>query len=276
MIRQLNEGDRRVATRLLSEAPQLNLYMLSNLITPGFTADFCRFWGDVRNGDLVGVVNLYMTGWSVYGRPDADWDGLARVIDDYRQAGERLQDNPGGVASILPYLRCYRATWVGEEQLMALDKGDFQAQSVPPEADVRRATWDDLSDLVNFYAGAEEMSRSQAAVERPLRDRRIWVARIGGEIAAAALTNAEVAGAAMIGGVYTRRSLRGRGLGQAVCSALCAELLAEGCTPHLYWENPAAGAIYRKLGFHPVGVWRSVRIARTDSRAAGADVCVAR
>lgn len=262
MIRQLEERDRERVTRLLAASPQLNLYMLSNLIAPGLASDYSRFWGDERGGELRGVVNLYGTGWSVYGRPDADWHALARLIDEHPTEGERLQDNPGGVASILPYLCRYRATWIGEEELMALDGGAFRPQAAPPGALVRRATMEDLDALVAFYAGAERMARTRAAVERPLRERRVWVALTEGEVAAAVLTNAEIAGAAMIGGVFTRPDRRGRGLGQAVMSAICAELLAEGKTPHLYWENPVAGAVYRKLGFHPVGVWRSVRIAR--------------
>ena len=53
----------------------------------------------------------------------------------------------------------------------------------------------------------------------------------------------------MVGGVYTEPASRNLGLGSAVCSALCAELLAEGKQPALYWQEPAAGVVYRKLGF---------------------------
>jgi predicted GNAT family acetyltransferase len=62
----------------------------------------------------------------------------------------------------------------------------------------------------------------------------------------------------MIGGVYTPPAMRGRGLSQAVCSALCAELMAAQKQPILYWDTPAAGAVYRKLGFCATGTWRSV------------------
>jgi len=77
-------------------------------------------------------------------------------------------------------------------------------------------------------------------------------------VLATALTNAEIRHRAMIGGVFTDPAVRGRGLSQAVCSALCAELLAEGKQPALYWANPAAGTVYRKLGFRLIGQWRSV------------------
>ncbi|MEZ4640331.1 MAG: GNAT family N-acetyltransferase [Caldilineaceae bacterium] len=78
------------------------------------------------------------------------------------------------------------------------------------------------------------------------------------------MTIAETADQAKIGGVFTHPRARGRGLGQAVVSALCAELLAHEKQPVLYWVNPIAGAIYRKLGFRTVGNWRAVRLQRMN------------
>jgi predicted GNAT family acetyltransferase len=40
--------------------------------------------------------------------------------------------------------------------------------------------------------------------------------------------------------------------------ALCQEVLAEGMQPVLYWRNPTASVVYRKLGFRPIGEWRVV------------------
>ena len=102
------------------------------------------------------------------------------------------------------------------------------------------------------------MARTPAAVERPIRDTRLWLAEEQGEVISTALTNAETSTLAMIGGVYTPPAQRGRKLSQAVCSALCADLLAADKQPVLYWGNPAAGAVYHKLGFRPQGQWRAV------------------
>jgi predicted GNAT family acetyltransferase len=102
------------------------------------------------------------------------------------------------------------------------------------------------------------MARTPPAVARPLQDTRVWLAEQAGAILSTALTNAETTQLAMIGGVFTRPSARGHGLSQAVCSALCADLFASNLQPVLYWGKPAAGAVYRKLGFHPIGQWRAV------------------
>lgn len=262
MIRPLGEPDRTALRSLLSEAPQINLYPLGNLDTNGFDQDFCEFWGDVIDGRLRGMINRYMVGWTVYGEEDADWEGMGAIVDSHASVAERLQDNPGGIASFLPYIHCYAPASLTEDSVMELPWGGLQEQSAPDGFVVRRATLDDLVGLVPFFADAGDMSRTPAGIERPLRDRRIWMALKGNEVVSAALTNAETGDMAMIGGVYTSPAWRGKGLSQAVCSALCAELFASGRQPVLYWHYPPAGHVYAKLGFRPIGTWRSVRLTR--------------
>lgn len=262
MIRRLGEDDRECVVALLSAAPQHNLYMLGNVEANGFDQDFCEFFGDVVDGRVRGVVNRYMEGWAVYGLPDADWGGLAQVVDSHEVVATRLQDNPGGVATFLPYLTRYVGNLVEEEALMELPLDGLKLPDVPDGFVVRRATMADLPGLVALYADAGYMTRTPAAVERPLRDRRVWVVLKDDVVVASALTNAETSHAAMIGGVFTMVDWRGVGLSQAVCGCLCAELIAVGRQPYLYWKNPAAGHVYRKLGFRQIGVWRAVKLER--------------
>lgn len=269
MIRKLHEADRAQTVALLQRAPEQNLYALGNLAVLGFEVDFCAFFGEFDGaGRLIGVCNRYFNGWTVYGLEGADWAALAALIES-GAGSERLQDNPGGVPSLLPWLRTLRAEQVDVETLMALDAGALVAQPAPAGIVVRQATLADLPALAALYRDAGRMSRTLAGVERPLRDTRVFVAEragaagraAGAQLLSAALTNAETAELAMIGGVYTLPAQRGRGLAQAVVSALCAELQADGKRPVLYWEAADAGAIYAKLGFHTIGAWRAVRLA---------------
>ncbi|MCC6166568.1 MAG: GNAT family N-acetyltransferase [Caldilineaceae bacterium] len=266
MIRPLREAARSAAVALLRAAPYLNLYLLGNIESLGFDQPFCEFWGDFDGPVLRAMVNRYMQGWSVYGNADADWAGLAAVVDGHPVDAERLQDNPGGIPSFLPYLRRYEAFKVEEQQVMDLAEADFRPRPAPEGVRVRRASLTDLGALALFYSDAGSMSRSPLGVERPLRDTRLWLAeadgKADGEVLSAALTNAETRDLAMIGGVYTPPQWRNRGLSQVVCSALCADLLATGKRPVLYWHNPSAGRVYARLGFRLRGVWRSARLHR--------------
>jgi uncharacterized protein len=280
MIRRLTEADRLSVKMLLSAAPQLNLYLLGNLETYGFDTDFCEFYGDLagdldrdrdrdREGNVEaarvrGIVNRYASGWTVYGTGDADWAGLGEVVDNHPVVADRLQDNPGAIASFLPYLHKYKAGSLTEDQLMELPEGELRPQSTPAGFEVRKATLDDLAGLIALFVDAAKMARTPPAVERPLRDRRVWIGLKDGVIVSAALTNAETDTLGMIGGVYTAPKWRGHGLSQAICSGLCRELLATGRRPLLYWHYPPAGHVYTKLGFRPIGTWRSVRLTASQ------------
>ncbi|RIK39218.1 MAG: hypothetical protein DCC55_18705 [Chloroflexi bacterium] len=262
MIRLLTEADRTAVQQLLKREPQLNLYLLGNLEKLGFVHELSQFWGDFDGddgtGELRGVINRYMTGWAIYGRPDADWAGLAQVLDRHSLPAERLQDNPGGTPSLLPFLQRYEMAKIVVEELMELGEGALRPVAPRPGVTIRRATMNDADALIAFYADADEMTRTPAGVIRPIQDTRIWFAAEGDNILSAALTNAETAEYAMIGGVYTKPAARGRALSQAVCTALCQDLIASGRQPVLYWGNAAAGAVYRKLGFRAIGHWRAV------------------
>lgn len=261
MIRKLGEADRGATARLLLEALHYNLFMLGNLETLGFESALCEFWGDLSpagNGEIRGLVNRYMDSWNVYGHAEADWAGLGQVVDRHAVGARRIQDNPGGIASFLPYLQQYQVLRANVQEMMELADADLCRVGAPPESRVRRATLADLGGLIELYANAEQMTRTPEAVRRPLEVTRIWVAEVEGAIRAAALTNAEVLGCAMIGGVYTHPEWRGRGLSTAVCAALCMELIQVGQRPVLYWHTPAAGVVYRRLGFCAIGDWRSI------------------
>jgi uncharacterized protein len=234
---------------------------LGNIAALGVENEISEFWGDfgpLPGSRLRGVVNRYMTGWSVFGHPDANWPGLAQVIDTFPETAARLQDNPVGIASFASYLQRYKAVRRVEEELMVLRAQDFHPVTVAGDVRVRRAQQADLDELIAFYADAGSMQRTPKAVQRPLDHGYIWIAERDGKIRAAALTNAIGGSYAMIGGVYTTPAWRRYGLSQAVCSELCRALLAAGLTPTLYWKTPDAGHIYRKLGFTPTGAWCSV------------------
>ena len=61
--------------------------------------------------------------------------------------------------------------------------------------------------------------------------------------------------AGLIGGVFTAASARGRGYASACTAALSLDLQRDGKLPCLFYENPAAGRVYRRLGFEEAGQW---------------------
>lgn len=65
---------------------------------------------------------------------------------------------------------------------------------------------------------------------------------------------------AMIVGVATHQAFREQGLASRVMAQLCADLLHEGKSLCLFYDNPHAGVIYKRLGFQDIGSWTIVNM----------------
>ncbi|MFZ7131141.1 MAG: GNAT family N-acetyltransferase [Eubacteriales bacterium] len=71
-----------------------------------------------------------------------------------------------------------------------------------------------------------------------------------------AQTTAENKYAAMIVGVCTAEAYRGKGYASKCVQKLCREVLGEGKSLCLFYENPIAAKIYKNVGFVDIGQWK--------------------
>ncbi len=259
MIRLLTNADHDLAYGFCAWNPALNLYLLGNMETLGLEADICQYWGSFdTHGQINGVLNRYMDGWNIADASGCNYEALGKVVDEHPAGAARLQDNVRHIASFQPYLRRYTAIEDVSEFLCDLSPADFNPECKPWPA--RRASIADYEALCRFYADAADMQRTPRGIERPLQHGRIFIVEEAGQIVSAVLTNAETKTLAMIGGVYTPPSERGHGYAGAAMVALCRSLIADALRPVLYYHHPAAGTIYRRLGFRDLGMWRAVRL----------------
>jgi predicted GNAT family acetyltransferase len=156
-------------------------------------------------------------------------------------------------------LQRYRSTGMELSTFLCLDS----PPNCPPEtlALARPATLADLDLLAELYAGAWSMYRSRASVANKLAQTRVFVVeeaareREPRRIASCALLNIEGPDAGLIGGVFTRPASRGRGYAAACTAAISRDLQRDGKMPCLFYENPAAGRVYRRLGFEERAQW---------------------
>jgi predicted GNAT family acetyltransferase len=79
-------------------------------------------------------------------------------------------------------------------------------------------------------------------------------------LVSAAYSTAKSKSGAMVVGVATREKYRGKGYATQVVSTLCNESFASGLSfLCLFYDNPEAGAIYRKIGFKEMGRWGMIK-----------------
>ncbi len=259
-VRELGESHRPQLLALLRQDPANNIFLIGNLATFGVRGRGISFWGAFRQADLVGVAMLHGESASLYASERACLGQLQPKIS----IAQNLSGELGLMEDVLSLIPAKRIVWSANEFFCRLNARDFQPYTGEC---VRPAVPADLELLTDLYAQGEsvsQVSRRHVAddVERHLASARYQVLQIDNQILCAAGV-AETEDMAMIVSVLTAPAARNRGYASAVVSSLCADLLARGKTPHLFYreDNEAAGHVYQRLGFTPIGRWKLARLS---------------
>jgi predicted GNAT family acetyltransferase len=251
-MRLLEAADLPLLRVTLCQDPYYNLFMIGDLLTMGIDHEGLYYWGQFRGDDLVGVAMRYRRNWHFYDAGGADLSSFAGAIDAYPE-DSTINGRASLVSEIVDRLTACEVMSDHRSHYCALPR---HITLPAPRFPTRRATLADVDALVAHYATAAEMRRGADAIRFCIEYNRIYLTEVGARIVSAALTNVETEDLAMIGGVFTPKPLRSKGYASAAMTALCMSLLADGRQPCLFYDNPAAGVIYRRLGFADIGPWR--------------------
>ena len=271
-IRPLTSDDAPAFRAMCVRLPMRTLTPRLNVEVHGFQGTMVRSWGvlNAAQDELEGLLLRYgNTAVAV----DADGScapAFAAVIDSERNiAGVRGSvEVVGGIQALL---RRYTPTDWEDSYFLTL-----RAPVLMPSASTvaaRRATAGDVEMLAELYSGAGAMYRGRANVAAKIAETRVFVVeepslgRRAGRIASCALLNVEGRDAGLIGGVYTLPSARGKGYAAACTAQLAADLQRDEKMPCLFYENPSAGKVYRRLGFEDASRWAVLYLAPPGATA---------
>jgi hypothetical protein len=260
MIRRLADNDRAELFALLDREPEINAFIIGDVENYGFESEAQDLWGNVGDGGAIDSVLLrFYDNLCLYAPDDPR---RVEYVKRIRELDARVLS--GGVASIdpiadaLPFPKIKRTYLC---RMNAPDAIDAPAASMP----LRTLTPDDMDAMLELYGqvdGLGETPRDSAQAELEAGNARgYWIGAAARDDADAerarmvsvARTAAESTRAAVIIGVATHPDSRGLGHATALMAHLCRELLEEGKSPCLFYDNPAAGRIYQRLGFEDVG-----------------------
>jgi len=258
-MKLLSEPDVPLLRSTLLRDPYYNLFMIGDLDQMGIDHPDLYYWGQYVAGEMVGVAMRYRGYWMFYDAGGADLGAFALVVDEY-PASRMLNGREPLVLGVCERLSAYEVTADRRCFFCALP---MDAQLPAPVHATREARPKDIPALVELYATADTMRRDAASIKACIKQNRIYVTVVGDRLVSVALSNVETDAMAMVGGVFTPEPLRKRGYASAAITALCASLLHDGIQPCLFYDDPAAGSIYRRLGFEDIGRWRMVTLDRT-------------
>ncbi|WP_181350702.1 GNAT family N-acetyltransferase [Thalassobacillus sp. CUG 92003] len=258
MIRKLTAEDDAACQALIHQKPAENLFIIGDIEAFGYEESFQTLYGDFSDdGRLKAVLLKYYGNYIAYADQPFDAEGFADIIN--HDSEFRMLSGIREIAeSILPYIskqadenrELYYAKCDSSEQLKKLDQN----------SDVQKATLADVPQLAAMQRQIPEFS-PEAGQEESMRNgmergvARTYYIKQDDAIVSSASTTAENTKSAMVVGVCTLNAYKHRGLASQCMVHLCRDVLAEGKMLCLFYDNPEAGKIYKRLGFRDIGMW---------------------
>ena len=265
---KLTEADRARIFDYIAPEPEVNLFIFGDIenfgVDGGPVEVFASADGDAWNCILLKFYDLYI----LYSqREDYPVEEVAAFL--HGKEVECLSGKTNLVRRLAPFFPDKRATSTYMSRLTRLTAGFLRP--LPDGAELKRLPPEFSGDVAKLLSGIEEFAdsyRGENAVERGagrIRDSlehggMQFGVYVGDRLVSTANTTAANSQSAMVVAVATLPGHRGNGYASHAVAKLCAENFAEGkrflC---LFYDNPDAGRIYRRLGFETVGEYAMLR-----------------
>ena len=260
MIIRLNEGLRVSLFEFLKKEAEINLFIIGDVELFGFDRDFQEVWAQLdRDMSYRAVLLRYKTHFVFYA-PTTEYNevGFANIITSYK---DRF-DLSGKKETLYPLLEKLEYKKVREQCFSKLSSKE-ELVKLSSHYVIERPSVEDAYEIYSLREQIVEFSDFKTTLEDAMEllkgeMGRYIVTRLDGNIVSCAATTAENSMSAMIVGVMTHPEYRKKGLAGACVQKLCEKLLGEGKGLCLFYDNPKAGSVYRKIGFKEIGQWSLV------------------
>jgi len=251
MIRQLQETDRQDVLSYLEEDHSLNIFIIGDIENFGITTDFQTVYAEFDEENNYQSVLLFYRKNAVF-------------------YSKKKYFNP----AYIPYIKALNPTIInGAEHLVALIAPHFPNLTMKPmyfseaktfnEKDnyedldiVRLQTKKQASDLYDMLSTIEEFHITRETKESFIQSKLetlgtgpTFLVYEDDIIISTVSVTAETSKTGMVIGVATLPSKRGRGLASKLMTKLMEEYFNKGKYLCLFYDNPKAGNIYKRLGF---------------------------
>ena len=256
MIRKLTDQDHHQVLAFLSEEPSINLFIIGDLDAFGYSSQFQEIWGEFDEQDSIKAVLLrFHQSFIPYAKGEFDTEGFVSIMKRYTQP-----ISLSGKSDIVEKFEAFVDLLLGKKQVTFFAECLSDEFLSAGDVEFKKASIEDVDQIIELRNSIEEFHIRSDAREILVQGMESNTARTyytvdHGIITSCVSTTAENSLSAMIVGVCTRKEYRRQGLATAIMQKLFQDVLNEGKTLCLFYDNPAAGRIYKRLGFKDIGMW---------------------
>ena len=261
MIRKLNSNDLDVCMDLLKMKAAENLFIIGDIENFGFDTDFQEIWGEFSGEELIAILLRYEENALIYADGPFSTTEFAKMIDDFPVRFI------SGLEPIVGVVKKEMKRKSITDRSMYYAKCTKLANISVIEETLHYSTVDDYEKVYELLASVPEFNIQPNQIEsrkRTLQTKTVRTLYIekDGKVLSTASTTAENSLSAMVISVATDANFKGKGYGTKVVYELTKQILNEGKTTCLFYDNPAAGKIYERIGYVPIGFWRMDEIEK--------------
>ncbi len=256
MIRKLSLKDNKQLMDYLLEEKAMNLFIIGDVENFGYDNDFQELWAEYTDsGNIKAVLLRYYHSYIVYAKETFDIQGFVAIIKQ-DAAFEVLS----GKKELIEQFSTLIDVKMMKEMYFAACDNDHLLDKNIDRLTIQKATIDDVEAIFELRNQIEEFhitASSKESYKHTLATGtgRTYMIKEGDKVVSSASTTAENSHSVMVVGVSTHPAHRQKGYASLCMTALCQDIIDEGRTLCLFYDNPAAGAIYKRLGFKDIGKW---------------------
>jgi predicted GNAT family acetyltransferase len=258
LIRKLNDKDHNNLMDLVILEPEFNLYIIGDIENFGYNQNFLELFGEFdENNNLSAVLVRYFSVYMIYAKSKFDLEGFVDVI----KKCDNLETLVGKTEIVSQFKNTSLEFHNSELHHFAVLKEINPSFEIDSKIIVKKADIKDVDGIINLKSRIKEFSKgSNKFKEILLNDLKAGTAHgyyieIDGNIVSYAQTSAENSKSAMVVSVMTDENYRRRGLASVCIKELCNDMIRKQRTLCLFYKNPEAGEIYKRIGFKEIGMW---------------------
>jgi hypothetical protein len=263
-LKKLTKHDYEKAMQYILKEPEFNLFIIGDLEIYGMEdPNVSAYTSDSWNGgEFPYFILNYRNSFIFYSHnPDFPAEEAADFLSSQKLSN--LSGKMSLIERLIPHLKNLEAVPTYLSRLNSV--------SMPPTpaGTVKRLTAEDVPAICNLLLQIEDFYTLRSKTEKENHEDILESITHGGRmygifeddtLVSVAGTTAENSMSAMVVSVATLPAWRKKGYASYLVAELCSHCLKEGmkflC---LFYDNPEAGKIYRKLGFEELGQYAMVR-----------------
>ena len=259
MLIKASELERAAIVDYCMSEPNFNIFILGDIENFGFEGAYLDIWIQYLEDRITGVVLRYHDNLLLYSKAmDMDFWEVKALLSTMKVKVISGKDTVMGRFHPLISDRFSKRQMVFCELMdpksLMTDIGELVIAEEKDAGEIAEA-FGLIGEFAGMYAADVQSRCSQILHRIRSREGIHMVIRRAGRIVSHGNTTAESSASGMVGGIFTLPEYRGQGLAGLIISALCASLARRGKSACLFYDNPEAGSLYRRLGFRETGNW---------------------